>query len=348
MIPKKEAEIYVGSAGTAARFLTAMLALSEGVYTIQASEQMKRRPMRPLFEALEQLGAEFTYLEKEGFLPVRVRGKRGGFKEASLDISRSTQFLSALLMMAPVLGEDFTIHITSEKKDGSYIRITKKMMEQFGVECTFDGDSYHIKKGQNYQREIYEIEPDVSAACYFYAMAALTGGRTVVKNVHKDSMQGDLRFLEVLEKLGCHITDTEAGIEVTGTNDGHYPGIIVDMNDFSDQTMTLAALAPFADSPTTIRNIGHIRLQESDRLSAIAKELTKMGIRVEEGEDFLVIYPGIPQPSVVNTYEDHRMAMAFSLIGLRSEGIVIDNPLCCKKTFEEYFTLLDQIIKEHR
>ena len=138
VIPKKEAEIYVGSAGTAARFLTAMLALSEGVYTIQASEQMKRRPMRPLFEALEQSGAEFTYLEKEGFLPVRVRGKRGGFKEASLDISRSTQFLSALLMMAPVLGEDFTIHITSEKKDGSYIRITRKMMEQFGVECNFD------------------------------------------------------------------------------------------------------------------------------------------------------------------------------------------------------------------
>lgn len=128
VIPKKEAEIHVGSAGTAARFLTAMLALSEGVYTIQASEQMKRRPMRPLFEALEQLGAEFTYLEKKGFLPVRVRGKRGGFKEASLDISRSTQFLSALLMMAPVLGEDFTIHIMSEKKDGSYIRITKKMM----------------------------------------------------------------------------------------------------------------------------------------------------------------------------------------------------------------------------
>ena len=126
MIPKKEAEIHVGSAGTAARFLTAMLALSEGVYTIQASEQMKRGPMRPLFEALEQLGAEFTYLEKKGFLPVRVRGKRGGFKEASLDISRSTQFLSALLMMAPVLGEDFTIHIMSEKKDGSYIRITKR------------------------------------------------------------------------------------------------------------------------------------------------------------------------------------------------------------------------------
>lgn len=347
VIPKKEAEIYVGSAGTAARFLTAMLALSEGVYTIQASEQMKRRPMLPLFEALEQLGAEFTYLEKEGFLPVRVRGNRSNLKEASLDISRSTQFLSALLMMAPVLDEDFTIHITSEKKDGSYIRITRKMMEQFGVRCTFDGESYHIQKGQSYQRAEYGIEPDVSAACYFYAMAALTGGKTLVKNVHRDSMQGDLRFLEVLEQLGCNVSDKEAGIEVIGTPDGQYPGLTIDMNDFSDQTMTLAALAPFAGSPTTIKNIGHIRLQESDRLSAIAKELTKMGIRVEEGEDFLVIYPGIPKPSIVNTYEDHRMAMAFSLIGLRSEGIVIDNPLCCKKTFEDYFTILDEIVKKN-
>ena len=166
--PKERSRNLCGSAGTAARFLTAMLALSEGVYTIQASEQMKRRPMRPLFEALEQSGAEFTYLEKRvAFFPVRVRGKPAGFKEASLDISRQYPVFSALLMMAPVLGEDFTIHITSEKKDGSYIRITRKMMEQFGVECNFDGDSYHIKRDSNIKEEVYEIEPDVSWACYF-------------------------------------------------------------------------------------------------------------------------------------------------------------------------------------
>lgn len=344
-IPKKEAEIYVGSAGTAARFLTAMLALSEGSYTIQASEQMKRRPMKPLFEALEQMGAEFHYLEKEGFLPVKVRGIRTGLKEAFLDISRSTQFLSALLMMAPVLGEDFRIHITSEKKDGSYIRITRRMMEQFGVKSSFDGSDYLIEGGQSYERAEYQIEPDVSAACYFYGMAALTGGRAVVKEVHSDSMQGDRKFLEVLEKLGCQVRDTVSGIEVKGTEDGRYPGITIDMNDFSDQTMTLAALAVFADSKTTIKNIGHIRLQESDRLSAIAGELKRMEIEVEEGEDYLVITPGEPKPSNVRTYEDHRMAMAFSLIGLRSEGIVIENPLCCRKTFEEYFTVLDEIVR---
>ncbi|MCI8327958.1 MAG: 3-phosphoshikimate 1-carboxyvinyltransferase, partial [Lachnospiraceae bacterium] len=344
-IPKRETEIYVGSAGTAARFLTAMLALSDGIYMIQASEQMKKRPMYPLFEALERLGAEFTYLEREGFLPVRVKGSRTGRKEAFIDISKSTQFLSALLMMAPVLGKDFAIHITSEKKDGSYIRITRKMMEQFGVRSDFDGTSYRIKGGQKYRNESYSIEPDVSAACYFYGMAALTGGRVIVRSVHSDSMQGDKKFLNVLKEIGCQVEDTEMGIEVRGSEGGTYAGIEVDMNDFSDQTMTLAALAVFADSKTIIKNIGHIRLQESDRLLAIATELKRMGIVVKEGADYLIIYPGMPKPSVVHTYEDHRMAMAFALIGLKSDGIVIENPMCCKKTFENYFDVLDEIVR---
>lgn len=342
-IPKKEAQIYVGSAGTAARFLTAMLALSDGVYTIQASEQMKKRPMKPLFDTLTKMGARFTYLEKDGFLPVCVQGKRGGLTDIEIDISKSTQFLSALLMMAPVLGENIKIHIVSEKKDGAYIRITRKMMEQFGVSSTFDGTSYQIEKGQSYQKQSYQIEPDVSAACYFYAMAVLSGGKAVVRHVHKDSMQGDLKFLGVLEQLGAKVTDTEDGIKVQGTTQGVYDGITVNMNDFSDQTMTLAALAPFAKSKTVIRGIGHIRLQESDRLRAIAAELTKMGIAVDEGEDYLIIYPGKIKPSQVETYDDHRIAMAFSLVGLRAEGITILNPLCCKKTFEDYFKVLDKI-----
>lgn len=342
-IPKKEAEIYVGSAGTAARFLTAMLALSDGCYTIQASEQMKKRPMKPLFDALTEMGAEFTYLENEGFLPVKVKGTSAPKTTVELDISKSTQFLSALLMMAPVLKADLLIRITSAKKDGSYIRITRKMIEQFGGTTEFDGESYRIKGNQTYRARAYQIEPDVSAACYFYAMAVLTGGRTLVGEVHEDSMQGDKKFLEVLKSLGAKVNDTSKGIEVIGNAKGIYSGIEVNMNDFSDQTMTLAALAPFAQTPTKITGIGHIRLQESDRLSAIATELTKMGIEVEEGEDFLVIQPGKVQPSQVETYEDHRMAMAFSLIGLRAEGIEILNPMCCKKTFEEYFALLDKV-----
>ena len=345
-IPNQETEIYVGSAGTAARFLTAMLALSDGTYIIRASEQMEKRPMLPLFQALESMGACFTYLKEEGHLPVQVQGTAQPAAEVSVDIHKSTQFLSALLMMAPILQQDMKIRITSEKKTGAYIKITTHMMKQFGVLTEFDGETYTIAKGQRYQCVSYQIEPDVSAACYFWAMATLTGGRALVKNIHMSSMQGDRRFLDVLKQLDASIEDTDAGICVIGPKDGIYEGITVDMNNFSDQTMTLAALAVYAKSPTRIENIGHIRLQESDRLHAIATELGKMGLDVEEGEDYLVITPKKPQPSDVETYEDHRMAMAFALIGLKSEGIRILNPLCCRKTFENYFSIFDKIIAQ--
>ena len=221
------------------------------------------------------------------------------------------------------------------------------MMKQFGIRVEQTENCYEIAHQEGWGLTEYEVEPDVSASCYFYAMVPLLKTSVIVKGVQEKSLQGDIQFLNVLEQMGCQKEKTPEGIRLT-MKEPEMHGVDISMKDFSDQTMTLAALAPFADRVTRIHNIGHIRLQESDRLSAIAKELTKMGIRVEEGEDFLVIYPGIPQPSLVSTYEDHRMAMAFSLIGLRSEGIVIDNPLCCKKTFEEYFSLLDQIIKEHR
>ncbi len=348
-IPKKQGTIDVGSAGTAARFLTAMLALSDGEYTIQASEQMKKRPMLPLFEALTSMGAKFTFLEKEGHLPVQVTGAAfNGAKpatEVDIDISESTQFLSALLMVAPMLSDGLKIHITSEKTEGSYIRITMKMMHQFGCDTMHEGNLYEIQAGQQYIAETYQIEPDVSAACYFYAAAALTGSHILVENVHSTSMQGDMKFLDVLKQMGCVIREEREGIYVTGPKDGVYNGVDIDMNDFSDQTMTLAAIAPFAKTSTYIRNIGHIRLQESDRIHAIVTELTKMGIQVEEEEDAIRIHPGNPQPSLVETYEDHRMAMAFALVGLRSEGIVIDRYECCAKTFENYFRVLDTLYR---
>lgn len=347
-LPKKEAVIDVGSAGTAARFLTAMLALSDGEYTIEASEQMKKRPMLPLFEALASMGAEFTFLEKEGHLPVKVKGASFGGKkpagEVKIDISKSTQFLSALLMVAPMLKDGLKIHITSEKTDGSYIRITSKMMHQFGCNVVHEGNLYEIGAGESYMPGTYQIEPDVSAACYFYAAAALTGGHVIVKNVHSTSMQGDMKFIDVLKQMGCAVTEEREGICVTGPKDGIYSGVDIDMNDFSDQTMTLAALAPFAQTQTYIRNIGHIRLQESDRIHAIVTELTKLGIDVKEEESAILINPGKVCPGVVSTYDDHRMAMAFALLGIRAEGIVIDNCECCKKTFEDYFQVLDKVL----
>lgn len=347
-IPVTSGEIYVGSAGTAARFLTAMLAMAEGTFVINASEQMKKRPMKPLFKVLEELGAEIVCLDKEGFLPVQVKGIRGRRPadercSVKLDISESTQFLSALLLVSPMIKQGLHIEITSARKDGSYIQITRKMMEQFGAVVAFDGERYHIKSGMKYQSGCYQIEPDVSAACYFYAAAVLTGGRTVVKNVTWNCMQGDLKFLKLLEKMGAEVNDTPDGIEVRGASNGKLKGITVDMKDFSDQTMTLAALAPFADSDVRIENIGHIRLQESDRIHAIATELTRLGIACEEEKDAITIHPGTPKPAVIQTYEDHRMAMAFSLVGLRVAGIEISNPMCCRKTFETYFEVLDSL-----
>ncbi len=349
-VPVTEGKIDVGSAGTAARFLTALLGVAEGTFTIQASEQMKKRPMKPLFDVLTAIGAKISYLEKEGHLPIQITGI-GGTKamdevcRVALDISESTQFLSALLLISPMIKQGLSIAITSVRKDGSYIQITRKMMENFGVEVVFDGENYHIRKDRSYKAGTYQIEPDISAACYFYAAAALTGGRALVNNVTWDCMQGDLQFLNVLAQMGCTITETAQGIVVCGAEGGRLKGITVDMKEFSDQTMTLAAIAPFAEEDVRIENVGHIRLQESDRIHAIATELSRLGVTCKEEEDALTIQPKIPNAGIVQTYDDHRMAMAFALIGLRVQGIEIANPMCCRKTFEEYFDVLETLTR---
>lgn len=390
VIPKKEADIYVGSAGTAARFLTAMLGFSDGVYTVDASGQMRRRPMKPLFELLRGIGAKITCLEEEGHLPIRIQGCRyadavaakkvqpgenggstaclpetvfdngvdgSGSRTAGkitdrqaeslyveLDISKSTQFLSALLLVSPMIKQGLHIHITSEKADGSYIRITRSMMEDFGAAVSFDGRDYEVAPQAAYRKSRYTVEPDMSAACYFYAAAAVTGGSAVVNHVHMDNTQGDRRFLDVLRQMGCTVRETEAGISVTGPKGGRLKAVSVNMNDFSDQALTLAAIAPFADGAVRITGIGHIRGQECDRIHAIVTELSRLNIRCEEEADAVTVYPGMPGMATVETYEDHRVAMAFALTGLRTGNITIDNPGCCGKTFEEYFTLLDALV----
>jgi 3-phosphoshikimate 1-carboxyvinyltransferase len=311
---------------------------------------MKKRPMKPLFDALTAMGAHFDYLENEGFLPVDVTGATFGGAlpagDVDIDISRSTQFLSALMMVAPVLENGLNIHITSEKTDGSYIRITAKMMRQFGCNVNVDGALYTIGADEHYGARDYQIEPDVSAACYFYAAAAITGGTAVVRNVTADSMQGDVRFIQLLGKMGCEVSETIDGIRVTGCRNGIYNGIDVDMNDFSDQSMTLAVVAAFAQTPTYIRNIGHIRLQESDRLHGIATELEKLGCGVVEEETAIRIIPKPMHGGVVSTYDDHRMAMSFALAGLKVPEIVIDDYECCRKTFENYFEVLGGLTNE--
>ncbi len=345
-VPFSEAAQYVGSAGTAARFLTAYLGLAEGTYRMDASAQMRKRPMAPLLNSLKELGCEVLYDEhsKEGHFPFTLRSHGFCKDHITVNIDSSSQFLSALLIASCLSKKDFTTSVTGTH-GMAYIDMTLKMMEQFGVSTErLSADSFLTKSGQTYRALDYQVEPDVSAACYFYAMSPLLGIPVLVNHVHFDSLQGDVAFIKILEQMGCTSVDTPDGIWVNPPQTGIFHGVTVDMSACSDQAITLAAIAPFADGPTTITGIGHIRFQESNRIAAIVTELTKMGIKCKETESSITIYPGTPTPTAVDTYDDHRMAMGFSLIGLRSEGIIIKDPGCCRKTFENYFEVLDEII----
>lgn len=353
-IPEKKADIYVGSAGTAARFLTAMLALSGGQYEMSASEQMSSRPMRPLLEVLESLGAKFEYKKEPYTFPFSILGREDvSCDKVYLNIDESSQFLSALLLNSVFCPDGLSVHLTGKRDAKAYVDITMKMMKSFGGQMRQHGEhEYELLPQQRYTAVEYVIEPDVSAACYFFGMAAVNGGRIRVNHVHLDSTQGDIAFIRVLELMGCQVEDTERGIVVVGPPDkeGEHTlqGLEVNMSNFSDQTMTLAAIAVFARGDTMITGVEHIRRQESNRIRGIVTELNRLGIACEEREDGVVIHPGKVRvsrehPLEIQTYEDHRMAMAFALIGTREEGIVIDNPLCCKKTFENYFELLTKL-----
>ena len=350
IIPKPDATINVGSAGTAARFLTAFLGISQCHCRIDASEQMKKRPMKELFTALSSLGSIFSFEEKEDFLPVIFANSAPlTATEVTVDIDKSSQFLSALLISACLFPSDFTVHVTGTH-GMAYIDMTVAMMQQFGVRVEkCDESTFFIPGGQTYTARDYFIEPDMSAACYFYAMAPLLGISMTVPHIPEQSLQGDVRFLDVLKQMNCTISyDSSKGSFVcTGPENRSFPGVTVNLGAFSDQTMTLAAIAPFAETPTTITGISHIRYQECDRLHAILNELTRVGISCREinDGDGMEILPGIPKAAEIETYQDHRMAMAFSLLGLRSDGIVIKNAECCAKTFETYFEVLEELYR---
>lgn len=344
-LPCAECSLYVGSAGTAARFLTACLGVSKGVFHMDASAQMKKRPMAPLLNALTALGCEISFSEKEGFFPFTLRGS--GFHQNSIciNIGDSSQFLSALLIASCLSDKDMEIQVKGSH-GMSYIDMTVKMMAQFGVHFSKTAEgTFIIPAGQHYHALSYAIEPDVSAASYFYALAALLGISVTVKGVFPDSLQGDVQFLYILEKMGCTVKETPDGLCLSGPKERKLRGITVDMSACSDQAITLAAIAPYADAPTTITGIGHIRHQESDRIHAIAENLHAMGVSCTELENGLTISPAQPRPALIHTYDDHRLAMGFSLTGLLAEGIVIENPLCCKKTFENYFEVLENTLK---
>ena len=343
VIPNRNASINVRSAGTAARFLTVMLAFAGGSYRLDSSEQMKKRPMEPLLCELRRAGVKITGLEQEGHFPFTVQSEGLVLEEIEIDTNISSQFASALLMAATLLPDGLRVRMLGGRSEGAYVRMTLAMLQQFGIRYHRDGAVCVVEKSRGYGLPQYEIEPDMSAACYFYAMAAILNRQVTVLGTHEQSLQGDKCFLDVLRSLGCRVEDRAEGITVTGVE--HYPGITVNMKDFSDQTMTMAVVAAFADTPTRIEQVGHIRMQESDRICAIVTELNRMGVGCRELPecDGIEITPAPVQPAEIETYEDHRVAMAFTLVGLRSDGIVIRNPMCCAKTFEHYFDVVDSL-----
>lgn len=344
-IPHTNASIDVRSAGTAARFLTVMLALAGGEYELSASPQMCRRPMQPLLDLLKNAGVTFTFKGEEDHFPFVMKSCGVLLDEVSIDTRISSQFASALLMSGVLLENGLKLNLMGDRADGAYIRMTIAMMEQFGICVMRKGNVCEVPHMDSFGLEEYQIEPDLSGACYFYAMAPLLKTDVIVKNVHRNSLQGDIKFLEVLQDMGCGLTDCEEGMRVEGNSLTKYPGMDISMKDFSDQTMTMAALAPFAEGPSLIRNIGHIRHQETDRINAVLTELKRMGIRCEEAPEYdgIRIFPGQVLECQVETYDDHRMAMAFTLVGLKTGKITIQNPACCKKTFENYFDLIDKL-----
>jgi 3-phosphoshikimate 1-carboxyvinyltransferase len=337
----RSASIFVGNSGTTARFLTPVLALGSGVYDLYGDEAMAKRPIAPLLDALVGLGVGATSVRGNGCPPVRIEssGLEGGAVRMAGGIS--SQYFSALLMVAPCTRAGLTLEVVGDLVSKPYIEVTAQAMAAFGVTFRNDGyKSFAVQPGA-YRSAIYSVEPDASAASYFFAAAALTRGRVVVPGLGSRSLQGDLGFVRLLERMGCRVRQTDTETEVIGPE--KLAGIEADMSNLSDTAQTLAAIAPFADGPTRVTGIGFIRRKETNRVAAVVAELRRMGVRADEEDDGFIVYPGIPTPAEVETYDDHRMAMSFAITGLAAPGIRIRNPACVSKTFPHFFDTLAKL-----
>ncbi|MBL4910401.1 MAG: 3-phosphoshikimate 1-carboxyvinyltransferase [Alteromonadaceae bacterium] len=335
--------IYLGNAGTAMRPLCAALAASDGEFTLTGEPRMKERPIGHLVDALMQIGADIGYLESQNYPPVKIKGKTLMGSSVSIDGSISSQFLTAILMIAPLLKTDTNINIEGELVSKPYIDITLNIMNRFGVTVQNNNyQSFTVKGNQSYQSvEKYMVEGDASSASYFLAAGAIKGGEVTVHGVGRLSVQGDKHFADVLEKMGAKITWHDESITVSGKP---LTGVDLDMNHIPDAAMTIATTALFAKGTTTIRNIYNWRVKETDRLTAMATELRKLGAEVIEGEDYISITPPkLLKYAEIDTYNDHRVAMCFSLVALSETPVTINDPKCTAKTFPDYFDKLAAI-----
>jgi len=337
-IPAASADLWLENSGTSIRFLTGLCALGTGIYRLDGSARMRQRPIGDLVRALQPLGAAIDFQTPgTDCPPLLIDGRRGHMQGGTTNIAGniSSQFLSSLLMCGPACSSPVTVTVSGDLVSQPYVQMTLRMIHDFGgrIDAPSDLSHFQIHPG-TYGSRLYDIEPDASAASYFFAAAAITGGQVTVSGLHRESLQGDVHFVSALQQMGCHAEWNSDSVTVTGRP---LHGISIDMNAISDTAQTLAAVAVFADGPTTIRNVAHMRHKETDRISAVVTELQRAGIQATEHADGLTIQPGQPRPCQIHTYDDHRMAMSFSLLGLKAPGIHILDPGCTSKTYPRYF-----------
>ncbi len=349
-VPAESAELFLGNSGTSVRFLAAMVALGNGTYVLDGVPRMRERPIDPMLKALRDLGVNATSQLTEGYPPIKIEAAGISGDTVTMAGNKSSQYFTGLLMAAPYAANGITINVEGELVSEPYIDITADVMAAFGVEVEIDEDyrQFKVAPGQRYQGQVYNIEPDASNASYFFAAAAITGGEVRVDGLGIESLQGDLDFVYILEEMGATVEVLDDETVVRGPEGGKLRGGEFDMTEVSDTAQTLAAIAPFADSPVTIRGVAHNRIKETDRIANVAIELRKLGQQVEEFEDGMTITPAPVKPAEIETYDDHRMAMSFGITGLRAPGVRILDPDCTAKTFPDYFDRLIELTGTNR
>ena len=338
--PARSADLWLENSGTSIRFLTALGTLGRGTFRLDGNARMRQRPIRGLVNALNALGAEVACDLHTDCPPLTVNANSlpGGAAKVAGKIS--SQYLSGLLMVAPCADSPVELRLDGQLVSGPYVDMTIGVMSAFGVAVDVRQEGCYRIEPQKYRGIEYDVEPDASAAGYFFAAAAVTGGEVTVDGLSRGSLQGDVRFVDVLEQMGCRAKWRPHSITLSG---GKLRGIDVDMNAISDTAQTLAAVAVFAEGPTRIRNVAHIRHKETDRIAAVVTELRRLGLVVDEHPDGMTIHPGPIQPATIHTYDDHRMAMSFALLGLRTPGVWISDPGCTAKTYPHYFDDLQSL-----
>jgi 3-phosphoshikimate 1-carboxyvinyltransferase len=346
--PVKKADLFLGNAGTAFRPLAAALALSQGEYRLSGVPRMHERPIADLVDALRGIGARIDYAGNEGFPPLAIHAAHIDLKKpVNVRGDVSSQFLTALLMALPLLDSKSRIEVRGELISKPYVEITLNVMRRFGIEVSRTGwKAFDVPSARYTSPGRIFVEGDASSASYFLAAGAIGGGPVRVEGVGRDSIQGDVRFAEVIERMGAEVKMDENWIEVSNPGNKKLRAISMDMNHIPDAAMTAAVMALFADGPSTLRNIASWRVKETDRIAAMATELKKLGAAIEEGPDHLKIIPFKLKPGVaIDTYDDHRMAMSFSLVALGGVPVRINDPACVAKTFPDYFKAFASIAK---